>query len=119
MVKKTNQDKYRRRLWIIAFTPWALAVVLFSAAMFSGLPDIEALANPKINLATEVISSDGQLLGAYYRENRSDVRYENLPQNLVDALIATEDARFRQHSGIDFKSMIRAATTLGSSGGGS
>ncbi|MFN8863123.1 MAG: penicillin-binding protein 1A [Flavobacteriales bacterium] len=116
---KSDQEKYRRRLWIIAFTPWALAVVLFSAAMFSGLPDIEALANPKINLATEVISSDGQLLGAYYRENRSDVRYENLPQNLVDALIATEDARFRQHSGIDFKSMIRAATTLGSSGGGS
>jgi len=116
---KSRSEVHKRRLWIIAFAPWVLGLLLFSAALFSGLPDIETLANPKINLATEVLSSDGQLLGAYYRENRSDVRYENLPQNLVDALIATEDARFRQHSGIDFRSMLRAATTLGSSGGGS
>lgn len=99
--------------------PWIAAIAMFAIAASSGLPDIDALANPKINLATEVLSSDGRQLGAYYRENRSDVRYENLPSNLVDALIATEDARFRQHSGIDFRSMLRAITSLGSAGGGS
>ncbi|MFN9393872.1 MAG: hypothetical protein ACK57W_11175 [Flavobacteriales bacterium] len=61
---KSRSEVHKRRLWIIAFAPWVLGLLLFSAALFSGLPDIETLANPKINLATEVLSSDGQLLGA-------------------------------------------------------
>jgi len=122
MAKKKQADQnstYTKRLWLLSAIPWGMAILMFAIASLSGLPDIETLANPKINLATEVISSDGRLLGAYYRENRSDVRYENLPQNLVDALISTEDVRFRSHSGIDFRSMIRAVTSLGSAGGGS
>jgi len=119
--KKGNSTDsgYTKWIWILGLFPWVIGAAMFSIASLSGLPDIETLANPKINLATEVLSSDGRLLGAYYRENRSDVRYENLPQTLVDALIATEDARFRQHSGIDFRSLFRAVTSLGSSGGGS
>ncbi len=85
MAKKKQADqpsKYARRLWLLSAIPWGMAILMFTIASLSGLPDIETLANPKINLATEVISSDGRLLGAFYRENRSDVRYENLPQNL-------------------------------------
>lgn len=116
---KADQSKYTKRLWILGLSPLILAVLLLSTAFLSGLPKIETLANPKINLATEIVSSDGKVLGSYYKENRSDVRFENLPTHLVNALIATEDARFRQHSGIDFKGLTRAVVKLGSSGGAS
>lgn len=116
---KADQSKYTKRLWILGLSPLIFAVLLLSTAFLSGLPKIETLANPKINLATEIVSSDGKVLGSYYKENRSDVRFENLPTHLVNALIATEDARFRQHSGIDFKGLTRAVVKLGSSGGAS
>ncbi|MCC6600130.1 MAG: transglycosylase domain-containing protein [Crocinitomicaceae bacterium] len=118
--KKTSGDrKYRKRLWWLAMFPWILLVLIITAALLSGLPNAEALANPKINLATEIVSSDGKQLGAFYKENRSDVKYDELPQHLVDALIATEDARFRSHSGVDFWSLFRAVGSLGRDGGGS
>lgn len=116
---KADQSKYAKRLWLLGLSPLILIVLLLGTAFFSGLPKIETLANPKINLATEIVSSDGKVLGSYYKENRSDVRFENLPTHLVHALIATEDARFRQHSGIDFKGLTRAVVKLGSSGGAS
>ncbi len=96
-----------------------LITLLMLTAFFSGMPNVEALANPKINLATEIISSDGKILGSYYKENRSDVRFENIPPHLVNALISTEDARFREHSGIDFRGLTRAVVKLGSDGGAS
>lgn len=116
---KADQSKYAKRLWLLGLSPLILIVLLLGTAFLSGLPKIETLANPKINLATEIVSSDGKVLGSYYKENRSDVRFENLPTHLVNALIATEDARFRQHSGIDFKGLTRAVVKLGSSGGAS
>lgn len=116
---KSEQSKYAKRLWIIGMAPLTLMILLIVGAFFSGLPNINTLANPKINLATEILSSDGKVLGSYYKENRSDVRFDNLPPHLVNALIATEDARFRQHSGIDFKGLMRAVVKLGSSGGAS
>jgi penicillin-binding protein 1A len=86
---------------------------------FGRMPNLRTLENPKSELASEVYSADGVLLGKYFRENRTPVNYQDLPQNLVDALVATEDVRFEQHSGIDFKSIMRAVKGLGSSGGGS
>nr|GFD32425.1 hypothetical protein [Tanacetum cinerariifolium] len=83
------------------------------------MPNLRTLENPKSELASEVYSADGVLLGKYFRENRTPAEYRDLPQNLVDALVATEDVRFEQHSGIDFKSIMRAVAGLGRSGGGS
>jgi penicillin-binding protein 1A len=116
---KSTKPNYRRRIWLIGLSPLILVVLLMLTAFMSGLPNVEALANPKINLATEIISSDGKVLGSYYKENRSDVRFENIPTHMVNALIATEDARFRQHSGIDFRGLTRAVVKLGSDGGAS
>jgi len=74
---------------------------------------------PESNLATEVISIDGKTLGKYYRENRTPVKFIELPENLIQALIATEDERYYQHSGIDFKGTARAAIKFGKDGGAS
>ena len=90
-----------------------------SIGIFGELPDIEALENPQINLATEIISSDQVILGTYYLENRSNVKYDQLSPHLVKALIATEDVRFYEHSGIDFKGLARAIAYGGTNGGAS
>ena len=116
---KSGKPNYKKWLWIIGLSPLMLITLLMLTAFFSGMPNVEALANPKINLATEIISSDGKILGSYYKENRSDVRFENIPPHLVNALISTEDARFREHSGIDFRGLTRAVVKLGSDGGAS
>ncbi|MGB5388398.1 MAG: transglycosylase domain-containing protein, partial [Eudoraea sp.] len=80
----------------------------------------ERLENPQTNLATEIISSDGQTLGKFYLDdNRTPVSYDELPQNLVNALVATEDARYYEHSGIDAIGTIRAIVFLGKRGGAS
>ena len=84
------------------------------------LPPLDELQNPKNTFATEVISSDMQLLGRYYRqENRVGVNYEDISPNIINALIATEDARYYNHTGIDFKSLLRAIIKMGRAGGGS
>ena len=68
-----------------------------------------SLENPKSNLATEIYADDGRLLGSFFIQNRSYVDYEELSPALVAALVATEDARFYGHSGIDFISLARVA----------
>ena len=92
-------------------TPFVVSVVIIlmvSQGFFGKLPTFDELENPKTNLATQLISSDGNNLGAYFYENRSNVSYKELPNDLIDALIATEDIRFRNHSGIDIRSLFRA-----------
>ncbi len=74
--------------------------------LFGYSPSIIELKNPSYTVASEVYASDGSLLGRYYRENRSPIEYEEIPQNLIDALIATEDVRYYQHHGIDFQSLV-------------
>lgn len=100
-------------LWI-AFAAGILGFILFVwmvsinfLGLFGPLPDFKALENPESEEASELYSSDGVLLGTYYRENRSPVSYQELSPNLVQALIATEDVRFEDHSGIDMIAMIR------------
>jgi hypothetical protein len=87
--------------------------------MLSGLPDVELLANPKVSLASQVVSTDGKTIGAYYKENRSDAKFNELPPHLVNALLATEDVRYREHSGVDYWGLFRAVFTAGQGGGGS
>jgi len=115
-------SRYVKNFWKI-FGYGFLAVILFfllaSWGVFGKMPTFEQLENPAYNVATEIISSDGQTLGKFYLENRTPVKYADLPKNLVEALIATEDERFNEHSGIDTRGTLRAIFTLGTSGGAS
>ncbi|HEX8269391.1 MAG TPA: PBP1A family penicillin-binding protein [Flavobacterium sp.] len=96
-----------------------LFFLLASWGVFGAMPSFEELENPDSNLATEVISSDGVTIGKFYNENRTMIKYSDLPKHLVDALVATEDERFYEHSGIDGRGTMRAAASLGTSGGAS
>ena len=98
-------------LWIIVISPFLglfTLINLTSIGFFGSLPTFDQLENPKNNLATEIISEDGVVLGKYFFENRSRVNYNEIPKNLINALIATEDVRFREHSGIDGRALLRA-----------
>jgi penicillin-binding protein 1A len=121
MAKKASNNFLgkARLLWLIALTPVFLIILILIAAMLSGLPDVDLLANPKVSLASQVVSADGKTLGAYYKENRSDAKFSELPPHLVNALLATEDVRYREHSGVDYWGLFRAVFTAGQGGGGS
>lgn len=94
--------------------------LLASLGLFGEMPDHTALENPRTNLATEIISSDDQTLGKFYFEdNRTPVRFNELPKHLVEALIATEDVRHYEHAGIDARGTLRAFVFLGKKGGAS
>lgn len=98
-------------LWLLVFSPFlALIGVLYGTASgtFGSLPTFEQLENPQNKLATEIISEDGVVLGKYFFENRSNIKYDELPESLVNALVATEDVRFHSHSGIDVRALMRA-----------
>lgn len=121
----TRTKKIIKILWIV-FLSGAFAVLLLftliSLEAFGPMPDFEELENPETNIATEVLSDDGQLLGKFYRENRTVVEFKELSPNVVNALIATEDIRFYRHSGIDIKAFGRAifgVLTGNRKGGGS
>ena len=123
--KKKNQNDVRHHIktfWKI-FAGFILLIILFfllaSWGVFGSLPDETSLENPEKNLATEIISSDGKTIGKFYKENRTPIPYDTLPDHLVHALIATEDVRFYDHSGIDGRGTIRAVAFLGSRGGAS
>lgn len=97
-----------------------LVIWLITRGVLGYLPPLEELQNPKNTFASEIISADLQSLGRYYRyENRVGVQYADLSPNLINALVATEDVRFYDHTGVDFKSMFRAILKLGRAGGGS
>jgi penicillin-binding protein 1A len=102
--------KYIRNFWIIYGASVLLILFVFILTSFGGLgfmPTFEELENPKSNLASEVYSADQVLLGKYYIENRTVSHYSELSPHIINALIATEDARFIEHSGIDFRSLGR------------
>jgi penicillin-binding protein 1A len=117
---------YRKKvviLWLLLSSPFlllSLIIYLTSHGLLGSLPTFEQLENPKNNLATEIISEDGVVLGKYFYENRSNASYSELPSNLVEALIAKEDIRFYDHSGIDVIALIRAVKGqfLGGGSGG-
>ena len=119
----TDFSKYIRWFWILFGTGVFAFFMLFQLAawgVFGEMPDYTVLENPKTNLASEIISADGVTLGKFYlNDNRTPVDYDELPQHLVDALIATEDARYHDHAGIDARGTLRAFAYLGKKGGAS
>ena len=119
---RPNFRRYIIWFWALFGTGVLLVVLLFLMAswgVFGPMPTFEELENPETNLATSIYSSDGEVLGKYYNENRTPVKYEDLPQHLVDALVATEDERYYRHSGIDAKGTLRAVVYMGERGGAS
>ena len=126
--KKTGvSPKTIKWIWYAAFAPFALValmLVLTVFGVFGRMPSFEELENPRSNLATEIYSEDGKVIGTFFVQNRSYVQYADLyPSDstlhirlaghevppIVAALIATEDVRFRTHSGIDIPSLARVA----------
>ena len=98
-------------IWIIILSPFLslfFLVQLASFEFFGPLPSLQQLEDPKSNLATEIISEDGIVLGKYFFENRTKVEFDEISDNLINALIATEDIRFKNHSGIDVRALVRA-----------
>ena len=121
MAKKkiTSFKKYLKWFWGIILGGFTLVLVLFLYTAWDplyALPSFEELENPQTNLATEVISIDGKTIGKYAKENRTPIKFKELSTNLVNALVATEDERFYEHSGIDFKGTARAVLKPGSGG---
>ena len=129
MEKKSKQSSFRKSKIIVALLVWlfvlspAIGIFFFvNLANDDSLPDITELENPKTDLASVIISSDLQELGKYYHENRTNVHYNQLPDHLVEALIATEDERFHEHSGIDVRALgrvLKGILTGNLKGGGS
>jgi penicillin-binding protein 1A len=118
----SNFKKYQKWFWMLFSGSILFVFLLFLLASwgaFGSMPSFDELENPDSNLATEIIGSDGVTLGKFYRENRTPVKFSDLPQHLVDALVATEDERFYSHSGIDARGTLRAVLKLGKGGGAS
>ena len=118
----TTFKKFTKWIWRLFFTGLAFVILLFLLASFGAfgkLPTFEELENPENNLASEVISIDNKTIGKYAFENRTPIKYKDLPENLIKALVATEDERFYEHSGIDFRGTARAFAYLGRRGGAS
>lgn len=123
--KKTNKDKfsdYVKKFWTLFIYGLFGSVAFFFLAswgFFGTMPSFDELENPNSNIASEIISSDGKTIGKFAYQNRVPVKYKDLPKDLVNALVSTEDERFYQHSGIDAKGTLRAILTLGKDGGAS
>ena len=121
--KSLSFKKPIRLLWVIFLSGMVGIFLLFGGAAlgwYGPMPDLQQLENPNTNLASQIISSDGVTLGKYYfNDNRTPITFEELPSNMVNALIATEDERFYDHAGIDWKGTLRAFAYLGKRGGAS
>ncbi len=107
------------RLFLFGFAFVILMLLMANYGVFGKMPSLQELENPEADLASEIISADGLLMGKYYSENRSEVKFSEISPNVVHALIATEDERFYDHSGIDAQALARVIFTAGTQGGGS
>ncbi len=107
-MKIKNRKKLIKWLWLLAFSPIIIILVsLLVVGITADIPSFEELEDPKSNLATEIIARDGTVISTFHIENRSYISYDELSPSLRDALVATEDIRFYNHSGIDVKSLAR------------
>ena len=127
--KKSRKSRFVKYLWI-SFGSLVGLFYLFFILIYNGvigyMPSIEEIANPQNKYASFIYSADGEEIGRYYAGSGNRVYSDmaEIPQHMIDALIATEDERFYEHSGIDVKSLFRAIIKTGimgeeNAGGGS
>jgi penicillin-binding protein 1A len=122
-MKKQQETNWVKRIWkwfgytlLLGF----IFLLTIKFGIWGALPNTTELENPKTKLASEIYSADGKVLGKmFYQEDRTNSEYDDIPIHLKNALIATEDARFYDHSGIDGRALLRAVAMLGRDGGGS
>lgn len=115
-------NKIIRYYWIafgLFLLFFGLIIISVASGLFGRLPDFKELEDPKSSLATQILSSDGELLGTYFKENRTNVAFEEINSHVINALVATEDERFYDHAGIDFRGLARAIIFMGGKGGAS
>lgn len=109
-------------LWILfgtGVTAFLFMIWAVNMGWLGYMPSMKELENPNSSLASDLYATDGQLIGRYYIQDRSTTKYEDISQNVFNALIATEDSRFHEHAGVDGKAVLRAVLLLGKEGGGS
>lgn len=119
---KTFKQKLIKALWVIflsGFGIFLLLILLINLGWLGYMPSMKELENPSSSLASDLYAHDGQLIGRYYVQDRSTTKFEDISPNVFNALIATEDSRFYEHSGVDGRAVMRAVILLGKQGGGS
>lgn len=123
--REASYYPYLRKAWRL-FTYGLLTLALYIFVLETNflwltgeMPSIAELKNPKLSQSSEIYTLDGQAIGKFYTENRTPIKFENIPKPLINALIATEDARFYTHIGIDIRALGRAMASFGRDGGGS
>lgn len=117
-----GKKSYKKGIWLLAFSPLIAllgGLLLAGFGVFGPVPEFDELENPSYSRASNVYSADGKILGKYYIQNRTTVDYDEISPKLIDALVATEDVRFYDHSGVDARALMRAVVKLGRDGGGS
>jgi penicillin-binding protein 1A len=107
------------RVFFIGLGIFILLILLADWGVFGRMPSLAELENPSASLASEVIAQDGTPMGKYYVQDRTNVEFKDISPNVINALIATEDKRFYEHSGIDFYRLGSAVIHLARDGGGS
>ncbi|MBS1579506.1 MAG: transglycosylase domain-containing protein [Bacteroidetes bacterium] len=107
------------RVFFISIASFILFLLLCNWGVFGEMPSIEDIQNPSASLSSQVYAQDGTLMGKYYLEDRVNVEYKDISKHVINALVATEDERFYEHSGIDLRSLLRAVKGLGRDGGAS
>ena len=107
------------KIFFIVLGAFVLFLLSCNWGLFGKMPSIDDIQNPSASLSSQVFAEDGSLMGKYYLEDRMNVDFKDISPNVVHALVATEDERFYEHSGIDFRSLMRAVANLGRDGGAS
>jgi penicillin-binding protein 1A len=116
-MKKSVRILWRTFLSIMAV--FLIVIAGFWWNWWGGMPSLAELENPSSALSSEIMANDGTVMGRYYVQDRSNSKYSQISQNVFKALIATEDERFNEHSGIDGIAVMRAIVYMGKEGGGS
>ncbi len=120
--EKSFKQKVIKALWVIflsGFGLFLLLILLINLGWLGYMPSMKELENPDSSLATDIYAENGHLIGRYYVQDRSNSKYEEISPNVFNALVATEDSRFYEHSGVDGRAIMRAVIFLGKEGGGS
>ncbi|MBU0475139.1 MAG: PBP1A family penicillin-binding protein [Bacteroidetes bacterium] len=124
-INKKKKSKIRTFLWSLVLFLFLFTVIggfFFYKNVIDGLPSLEQLENPKQSLASVILSSDGEEIGRFFRESRTETRIDSIPNHLIEALISTEDKKFREHWGVDLQRVVNGIVKtilLGKRQGGS